>query len=693
MSASLPPPVDLPLPEGRPAELAGLVNALAGAAFHAGVLDAHLTGPAASAPGWLGADSAAAAEQVGRTATLTREVCDALTTAWHRLDAHHQLLVTAVARIRAMRAEQDDDFAHAQARVDALERQDGSYGDPGSEVAVLEELRAADHRRAQRHAQVLDEVARDATDTARVLAGSCRAVGGTGSPGDRTRVFVHLAAELPGWGEGELEALGTGLAERIERPITRGTLDELARDALPYAATPAFARALLTGLGRQGVAYLLTVLGTELEQAPGPLAALLARALGAAWPSHAELPPDADPLTDVFEGHYVDAGSRDSTADAVVLGMGQVLLAGGPEMPSATVALWGRQMLARERAQELQGDDLPMHPPGRDPVVLVLERLGEAGDAEAAASLLSSRGSWEALLHRAWDDGGAALSAVVASAVTGRAPAGGTALAAGLAAMGTGLSPGSAETWTVNRETVARLAPGLGLALASHVDVVTALLASGLPSHQPDATQDSALRGLGYLTIDERAARTIAAALATWAASPPGTSSPGPLDAAPGLAIGSFVAVRQYGQRLAYALHGAEEMYRAVDRQFSWNMTVGLVVGLTPGPVGEVAGLLEGPAARRLHADGTWQAGRDLGMVLNRDDAAATAAAVAWVHGGSAVPDVMDQARAGFDRTTAVLGTPRPPDSPGQSALDELPGPQAPPDVDHELPRFGRGGR
>jgi hypothetical protein len=281
---------------------------------------------------------------------------------------------------------------------------------------------------------------------------------------------------------------------------------------------------------------------------------------------------------------------------------------------------------------------------------------------------------------------------VIAAAVTGPGPASGTALTAGLAALGTGLAPGSAETWTANPDTVARLAPGLGLALASHVDAVTALLAAGLPSHNLDPTQDAALRGLGYLTIDERAARTIAAAIATWASSSPGAPSPGQLDMPPGVAIGSFVAVRQYGQRLAYALHGAEEMYRAVDRQFTWDMTVGLAARLTQGPVGEILGLLESPAARVFRADGTWQNGSDLGMVLNREDAAATAGALTVVSGSDAAPDVVEQARGGFDRTTAVLGTPRPPDPAAPDALDDLPAPGLP-EIDRELPDFARPGR
>lgn len=692
MTTQLPVPVDLPLPEGRPAELAALTSVLAGAAFQAGVLDAHLTGPAAAAPGWLGADSTAAAEQVGRTAALTRQVSEALTTAWHRLDAHHQLLVTAIGRIRALQAAQDDDFAHAYVRMGALQDHRGLLGLPESAAPIVEELSAADRGRAQRHAALLDEVVRDGAETALVLAGSCSAVGGTGSPGDGTRVFVHLAAELPGWGDGQLNALGARLADRIEGPVTRGMLDELARDALPYAAAPAFARALLTGLGERGVAYLLTVLGAEVEPAAGPLAALLAGALGAAWPSHAALPPAADPLTDVYDGQYVDARSRDGSADTIVIGMGQVLLAGGSSIPPATVATWGRQMLARERAQDLQGG-VPLRPPGPDPVVLVLECLGQADDGAAAATLLASRTSWEALLQRAWDDGGAALGAVVAAAATAPGAAGGAALTAGLAALGTGLSPGSTEGWTVNRDTIAHLAPGLGAALATHADVVTALLASGLPFHDLDAMQDSALRGLGYLTIDERAARTIAAAIATWATSSPGAPSSGELDLPLGVAIGSFVAVRQYGQRLAYALHGAQEMHDAVDRQFSWNMTVGLAVSLTPGVPGKIAQLLLDPAARKFGADGTWQNGPDRGMVLTREDAAGTAGAVAEVHGGIAVPEVMDQARAGFDLTTEVLGTPRPPDAPEHSALDELPTPPDPPEVDHEVPRFGRGGR
>jgi hypothetical protein len=223
----------------------------------------------------------------------------------------------------------------------------------------------------------------------------------------------------------------------------------------------------------------------------------------------------------------------------------------------------------------------------------------------------------------------------------------------------------------VNRPTVAAVAPALGEALAAHVAVAADALGVGVDGRLTEGRGD-VLRGLGYLTLDRGAAAAVGDALHGWARVQPvalaGTSPSFPL---PAVAVPSaYLAVQQYGQRLAYALHGYEEKEAAENRQAGWDCTIGLVVNLVSGRPGVGAGVIEGYAAILFGADGTWDNGADRGLVFDRGDAAD--AALAGLPPDRAAEAVTRQARAAYDRAAAALGLPRPPTSPESDYLEPL---------------------
>ncbi|MGY1616930.1 hypothetical protein ACI797_09300 [Geodermatophilus sp. SYSU D00691] len=280
--------------------------------------------------------------------------------------------------------------------------------------------------------------------------------------------------------------------------------------------------------------------------------------------------------------------------------------------------------------------------------------MAGSGDPAAAAVLLAERDAWSALLARHWTDGGA-LADVVGAAAVAHGPEGGAAVAAGLAALGSGLSPADPGAWTVDRTTAAVLAPALGAALAAQVDVVTSLLAAAAAGGPLTAVQDESLRGLGYLTVDEDAAAGVAAAVGQRAAGE---------GAAGAAVVGAFLATREYGQRLDHALDAVEVMTAAVDRQITWQITVGvpttiLTEFLDRTLVGRVASevvqQVEGLAVEAVDADGSWEVPPDDGPVFDREQAAGAAAGPGP---GDAAAEARERARVGFDRTGRILGVP-----------------------------------
>jgi hypothetical protein len=381
----------------------------------------------------------------------------------------------------------------------------------------------------------------------------------------------------------------------------------------------------------------------------------------------------------VLGGVYVRSDDRDGVSGTIAAGMATVLAA-GVTVPSgglrmSTVAEWSRQLLLREQEQGMPAGVVPYDwgPELGDPTVLAIGILADGGEPAPSAALLSDARVWEGLLGRSWGDGGAALREVIALAGSESGPVGDHVVRTGLAVVGGGLSEGDPSGWTVNRHTVAAVAPALGAAVTGHLSVATYALGSIADGEVGERNGDI-LRGLGYLTVDREAATAITGALHRWAsAQPVDLQGTGPLSPLPVVAVPSaFLAVRQYGQRLAYALHGFEQQEAAESREWWWNLVIGLPVSFIPGPLGVGVGVGEGYAAILFGADGTWDNGADRGPVFDREDAAEAAADGPAAADATTADAVARQARATYDRAIRALGLPEPPESPETDYLAPL---------------------
>ena len=175
----------------------------------------------------------------------------------------------------------------------------------------------------------------------------------------------------------------------------------------------------------------------------------------------------------------------------------------------------------------------------------------------------------------------------------------------------------------MNRDTVAVVAPALGLGVAAHVSVAVDALRVGVDGRLSEGRAD-VLKGLGYLTLDRGAAEAIGQALHGWAVvQPTGLAGTGPSAPLPAIAVPSaYLAVQEFGQRHAHTLDGREARERAENREFLWEVSVGFFVSLIQGPVGVGAGVLEGYLQIWGGYDGTWDNGVDRGLDFDRDDAA-----------------------------------------------------------------------
>lgn len=695
MSAVLPDPPVLHLPDEDPQALADAVLAVSGAASQLGVLGSHLTGPAATAPGWLGDDAVAAAAQIAAVAEVAREAHQALGEAASRLARHADLLAETRGAITAMRTEQEDDYAAASSRLaDVLLHPavPTAPSHPAVIVVLGDDLRTANAARLRRHGTLLAELHADAIETARVLVAASAAVGGSGRPGDGVRVVAALAARLPGWGDGELSARGAGLARTLLGPGTREELESRARAALPYAGSAAFADALLRVLGPDGFRTLLAALPVQGLESGSATARLLAFALGGAQRAGSVV----DPVGEVFGARYVRERAPGTDDDLVALGLATVLAAAAPSgpgaIPSATVARWGGQMLRREqwwravtpaaaRARDRAG---PMYAEQPDPVVEVVRFLAASGDQAASAVLLGDAAVWKALLGRpvaGFPDAGAALRQIVQLAGSAPGPHGEAAVHAGLTALGTGLADGDPDHWPADRATADALAFPLAQAVGSHPGTAAGvLLAAGAARAPVTGGTDAALRGLGYLSIDAGAAAVVQTALGRWGRDHAGALIGGAMPVAP-VVVGSYVAVREYGQRLAYALHGFRMRDEAELRQGLWNWTAGLLLNVAlPKWYADIGGAVEPFVAHLVGADGTWDNGRDTGLVFGREDAAAVAEVELSGPSGEAAGTIGAAAATAFGRAGQVLGLPLPPESPQwswvEAAIDAVPMPE-----------------
>ncbi|TFV65455.1 UNVERIFIED_ORG: hypothetical protein E4P37_10150 [Bacillus sp. AZ43] len=658
----MPQPIALDMPPGDPAEVEDLVRDVAGAAFRLAGIGEVLAGRAGGTPGWLGDDATAAEAQLDRVTGIVREAGAAVLAATGRLSAHGELLRETRRQVRALREEQAEDFRLAQRQL--LETADPQYAvmtGALSWAGTVAEVEAAEARRRRRHELLLEELADDVAATTRALAQASRPVGGAGRPGDGRRVLAHLAAALPGWGDPELAH--RGLAAGRELATTSMTPEErmaLAREVAAYAHLPAFASAFVRGLDVEGVGGLLHVVG---EHPAGPLAGVLAAALGGAVPGTAR----TDRVRAVLEADHLPADDTWS-ADRRAAGMAAVLLAGaGSAAPrTATVAEWARQLLVHEQATG-RPPGLPAGTPGRGPgephdaVEVAVAALAREATPTEAAVFLGGRRTWEMLLARHWADGGELLGALVGTAADDAGPDGDRAVRLGLQTIGAGLFAGDPSGWTVDRGTVAAVAPALGHAVAAHVAAAADALGTAASGADDDGTGQQ-VRGLGLVLLDGEARAAVQGALVDWSVTQVrdgGRSSPE--SPHPAIAVTSaFVAVREHGYRLDHALDGHELRERAEDREQFWKWTAGLVLELasharaTPlAVVAEVAGTY---APMLLDMDGTFDLGPDRAPRLDADDAAALARGVVPADLAARVHVVEAQARAAFERTARLLG-------------------------------------
>ncbi|MCV2490459.1 hypothetical protein OF117_13915 [Geodermatophilus sp. YIM 151500] len=679
-----PAPVPLDPPPEDPTALDDLAGDAGVAADRLGELAAHLGGPAAAAPRWRGEDAVAATARVAVIADLAAGSAAALQRAAARLVAHAAELRAVRRRIRRLQEEQEEDFARTRIQLSTpLDPAGWTATGPVHAATALERLAAAERERSREHARLLDRLSDADTTTVRALA-LPGGDGPTGPSGAVQRWSAHLVAVLPAWGRDELADRGRALADAFlagpgeeEHLISLDALERRARAVGSAAGEEAFAAAFLGGLG---VAGLRTALETAAHADLGPgsaFARLLARALAAAAD-----PDDGTvdaPVAGLLAEPLLSPADPPGPAEGVAGGIAAVLLAGAGAggargVPPAVVASWGRDLLARERVAGAP----PAAPPGTgparlDPVGVVLDTLVAAGSADAGAALLADRDTWSTLLARDRGDGGALLAEVVALAGRAEGGAGQRAVRSGLEALGAGIRDGDPAHRSVDLAVVARVAPALGTAIAGHVGHTAELLGTALDGRSTGPA-DPALRGLGHLTTHRAAAHAVEGALREWASRRPVELGPaGPIGPLPAVEVPSaYLAVQEYGQRLAAAMNGFDRQAEALLRKRRWDATVGLLCLVLRGPWGEVAGLVEPFAAHWLRADGTWDDGAERGLPVRPTDAGRAALAALPPDQRAHAVAAARTAETSFRLTAHALGSPEPPRSPEWSFSEEL---------------------
>jgi hypothetical protein len=664
MTVVLPDPVPLDLPAENLAAVEDLVRQVALAGYRQGVVGDGLSGPAASAPGWLGDDARAAAAQVVAVLDLVRSCQGALLTVATRVRAHGELLAETRATITRLRSDQHSDFAAAWGRLAALPNYvQAALTDAPEMQAIADEVRSADQARRNRHAVLIDELAADAAATARVLAESSAAVGGRAQRGDTNTVIVSLAARLPGWGDEELAARGRALAARLlGTPLDGAGLDASAADTVLFADRPAFAEAFLVALGPKGVRALLRTLGGPLLGPVNSLSQVLATAMATAatagWSA----------VDQVLHARYLAPSAE--VNDAVAGGMAAVLLAGsrGPSggVPTETVAEWARQLTLYEHARSAYGSIVtPMGwgYPLNDPLGVAVSILATRHAVDSSAQLLADPVVWQTVLAHIWGDGGVGLSGVIAAAGQAPGEAGDAAIRAGLTVIGDGLPLGDPVHWTVNRATVGQIKAALGTALAGHLDVAFGAMSAAVGGWITDSDR-ALLRGLGTVSLDCAAVLAIGQALAVRSMAyvlSPSTRRPA-LALPVVLAPAAWTAVQQYGRMLDYTLDGYEKKADAEARATLYQGSYGQLAHL-PGWIGPVAGIAVAYGARALDADGTWNDHTPQAPALDAGDAMAAVTSASGI-AGPYTQSAADRTEQVYDRTQEALGIPVPPASP-----------------------------
>jgi hypothetical protein len=661
MTTQLPTPIPLEMPSGDAHAIADLALDIAAAGRCLAAVDARISGPAADAPGWLGDDASAATAQVLEVDTLVRAAYDAVTPAAERLAEHAERLLETRSRVWALRDEQREQFAEAWRRWGQVESLQLQVMTDGPAVrAIVHDVETGEASRRRQHTALLEEMEDDAGATARVLVDSCAAVGGSGRPGDETVVVAYLAARLPGWGDRELVRRGRGLAREFGRLIDPEKREALAHDALAFAGSSEFANALLVGMGPIGFRDSLEQLGDGDFGPETALARVMALAVGAATPTG----ESSDPVTAVLNTTYAPERDYDARIDVAVLGMGTVLGAslalGSRGVDPQTVAAWGRQIALRDRYQGGSATDRvspsSLKVPPVDPLAMVVANLADRHDPSAAVAFLNGTAVWSVLLARPWEDCGVSLEQLVRTAAEVAGSSGDAVVRGGLEALGARLENKDVHDWPVDRGAANAVSPALADALALHASVAGAALAAGVDGDLA-AADGAMLRGLAYVTVDRQTAAVVEAALQRWVAvQPVPVWVSGPPPQFPAIVIpNAYLAVQEYGQKLVYALDEVALERKANDRAFLWNMTIGLIAGLAPGPWGMAAGVLEGYLAMWLDFDGTWDPDTDHGLTF-RPDVPDRAALDLTPEEWSYVNAMADMAEDSFEGTTEALG-------------------------------------
>jgi hypothetical protein len=556
--SALPEPVALDPQPGHPAALADLIDTVTGAAFRLGALGAHLSGPAADAPGWLGADAAAAVEQIAAVARLARDQHTGVSEALARLAFHHDLLVTARARVQALRTAQRENLTTAAIRLAA-------ESDPLAQRVVLQDLETQEAGRRAAHAAVLAEVEADAAATAAVLARSTSAVGGGGRRGDAGQVTAYLAGQLPGWGDPELADLGRAAAINALTAPAGAVSAELTRSQ-SLLGRPAFAVAFLSALGADQFLNLLKAAGLpeRPEGLPTQLATLVAAAVTTA----------SDPAADPRLRAVLDVPLRRPPDSAAAVALGRMARSGA--LPATYLARLVPVLTLAEQADPgLRGDELGVAA-GEDPLDDVLGALTGTRDADTAAAILADPALWPQFLGRTWSEGLTGLDGLLRLATYGAAGADVTATV--LDAIGgvtrvmvDAVMSGCPETFAVQS-----LSPAIGHLVAAHLPVVTDTVVVGqshasAPSRPIDGAEKQLLRGLGMVTLDPIAREAVLRALvdATSAAPPavgPGAQSPA------AYAHGGVFAAMAFGeaQQIRHAFYSA--VATAENNETCWSV-------------------------------------------------------------------------------------------------------------------------
>ncbi|WP_369130541.1 hypothetical protein [Modestobacter roseus] len=663
MTATLPRPVELPDPPGSVTALGAVLDELGSAAFTAG-LAVHLLRPAAVLTGWQGEDARVAAGEVAAALGVADGLHHALTVVSGRLREHHDRWLGALARLRALREDQEADVAQARAEFGRLlaAAHTGDETARGRAEALAARLVVAEGDRAAEHAALLADLERDAAEAAGVLAAAGQGVAGSGGSRSVTDVTVHLAGLLPGWGDGALTTMGVRAAAELTGPdAATDTRDAVLRWA-EAVAVPAVAEAFVAALGADGLTFLLALLSEQAgtgEEAP--LAGLLAAALTSAGAGAQPTPR----VREVLSAVTLPLHDPDPRHDETAVGMGVVLAA--PGAGAALVAAWGRHLLEREAVQGHRAVDRV--PAGRpDPVAAALTAIVGAGDADAASRLLHTSLAWAGLLRRVHDDDGWTASALIALA--GDATDTDHLARQALQALGQGLDPADAALGAPGRgsgplgigepvhlEALGQLAGAIGMLVADRSELVRGDLAAAGTGEPLSPAQDTGLRGLGLLLTEPPAEQRLTSSLVG------GLALGGEHRAE---TAGALVAVQEFGHRARYALRFAEEV---VDTR-AWTATYDLLTApvdlVRKAKVGVPAGVVVDVGAVLLQADGRIRFEPDTGPVHTAEDAARLAAAVVTGAAGVRPSGVgtpagraaVQAGSAGFTRTSAVLTLP-----------------------------------